>query len=111
MSPRECETCVQPMSITRYLAGLREAAPDAAGQVVRAVADNPGQVVLICAASMVAARAAGNLVRPRTMTEALALCLVLSAGMGKLTTVALERGWINFRVRGADGELISLRNA
>lgn len=107
----ECETCIQPMSITRRLAELREAAPDAAAAVVRAVADNPGQMVLICAASMVAARAAGNLVRPRTGIQALALCVVLSAGMGKLTTVAIDRGWIDFRVRGADGEPVSLRGA
>jgi hypothetical protein len=107
----ECETCAEHMSITRRLAEIRDAAPVAVGRVAEIVVDNPGQIAIIIAAAMVAAQAAGNIVRPRNLVQAAALALVLQAGMGKLTAAAIDRGWLNFRIRGDDGELISLRDA
>jgi hypothetical protein len=87
---------------------LRQELPGAVAAITRVVADNPGQFALIAAGTMVATRAAFNLVKPRTALEALALAVVLQVGLPVLATRAIERGWLKFRTRDADGCLVPL---
>jgi hypothetical protein len=87
---------------------FRRAIPAAASQVAQVVVDNPGSFVLIASGSMVITQAAFNLVRPKTPGQVLALFAVLMAGLPRLGTAALEKGWITFRVRGPDGSLVPL---
>jgi hypothetical protein len=105
-----CETCVQPMSITRRLGELRNAAPEAVSRAARIIVDNPGQMAVMAAACIVAAQVAGNVMRPRTAVQAVALAIVLQVGMGKLAAAAVERGWLEFKIRDDDGHLVPFRD-
>jgi hypothetical protein len=87
---------------------LREQLPGTVAKVTQVVVDNPGQFALITAGTVVLYRAALNLVRPRTPLEAAALLVVLQIGLPKLAMAAVDRGWLTFRIRDADGRLIPL---
>ena len=90
------------------LENYRREIPEVVGKLAQVVVDNPGPMVLVTAGSMVAAKMALNLVKPRTMGEAIALCIVLQVALPKLAWAAVEKGWITFRVRDEDGNLIPL---
>lgn len=87
---------------------FRRTLPAAAAQVTQLVVDNPAQFALVIAGTVVTARAAFNIVRPRTPLEGLALMVVLQVGLPALATAAIDRGWLKFRVRDEDGNLIPL---
>lgn len=87
---------------------FRLAVPDAVAEVARVVVDNPGQFALVIAGTVVLTRAAANIVRPRTPLQAVALMVVLQAGLPVLAKTAMDRGWLRFRVRDADGKLVPL---
>lgn len=87
---------------------LRDDLPDVAAGITQLVVDNPAQVALMTAGTVVIARAAFNIVRPRTVLEALALAVVLQIGLPRLASAALEHGWIKFKVRDAHGCLVPL---
>jgi hypothetical protein len=87
---------------------LRLAIPEGVKQITQVAIDNPAQFALISAGTMVAARAAFNVVRPRNALEAVALLLVLQVGMTQLGGLAADRGWIKFRIRNEAGELVPL---
>lgn len=76
--------------------------------MAQVVVDNPGQVAAVAAATIVLTRAAVNAVRPRTAVEGLALMLVLQLAVPKLAQLAVERGYLRFRVRDADGKLVPM---
>jgi hypothetical protein len=79
---------------------LREEIPAAAGQLAAFVVDNPGQVAVLCAATIVIAAAARNIVRPRSLVEVLALQAIVTASAPLIVGQAVNRGWLTFRVRG-----------
>lgn len=85
---------------------LRVQVPVLAEKLTQLVVDNPAQFALLMAGGIVLGRAAANIVRPRTVLEALALMAVLQAGVPLLASQALERGWIRLRVRDEDGQLV-----
>jgi hypothetical protein len=87
---------------------VTEALPEAVQRVTQVLVDNPGQFALIAAGTLVAARAAMNIVRPRTPLQALALFVVLEVGLPKAVMLAAEKGWLTFRVRDEDGQLVPL---
>lgn len=99
-------------SVTELPGGLRRRAdrlPELARATVQLAVDNPAQVGLVVAGSIVATRAALNIVRPRTPLEALALFVVLQVGVPVLATKAIEHGWLSLRVRDEAGRLVPLR--
>lgn len=96
------------MSEVSRLEEFRQLAPIAACEFTQLVVDNPAQFALITAGSVVAMRAAVNIVRPRTPLQGLALMVVLQAGLPVLARTAMDRGWLRFRVRDADGNLVPL---
>ena len=91
-----------------YLEQFRQKIPGTIGQMAQIVVDNPGQFALITAGTMVAAQMAVNLMKPRTPGQALALFIVLQVTLPKLAWAAVEKGWITFRVRDCDGQLVAL---
>lgn len=96
----------------RSLAGradqIRHELPFMVAKVVEVVVDNPAQMALILAGGVVIGRAAANIVRPRTPLQALALMVVLQVGTPLLMSEAVKRGWIKFRVRDENGDLVPL---
>lgn len=87
---------------------FRQAAPEIVSRMTQLVVDNPGQFALIIAGSMVATRAAMNIVRPRNAAEALALMVVLQVGLPVFGLHAIRKGWLKFKVRDEDGCLVPL---
>lgn len=90
-------------------ADVRRAVPEVVRQVAQVVMDNPGQCALLIAAALTAAAAARNLVRPRTLAEAIALFVVLDAGCSYGAAKLIEHQVITFRIRGPGGELVPWR--
>lgn len=84
---------------------IREKLPEALYGVAQVVADNPGQVALFIAGSIVGARIMGNLVQPRNGVQALATLIVCATAGALLTEQGINRGIIKIRVRDADGTL------
>ncbi len=80
-------------------AALREAAPTAIGRLAELVVDNPIQVGLIMAGGITLTAAARNLVRPRSLAEAVALAVVVEAVAVFGTAALVERGLIPIKVR------------
>jgi hypothetical protein len=103
----ECDYCPHGVTTGR-IERLQRELPEVAAKVVQAVVDNPAQFALLGAGTIVATRAAMNIMRPRSAFEALALMVVLQIGLPKLALMAVERGWITFRVRDIDGNLVPL---
>lgn len=87
------------------LGRIREELPGLAHDVTQIVADNPGQFALIIAGTIVASRAAQNIVRPQTFVEAAALMLVLNAGLAAAAAKLIKSGVLQFQVRSEDGTL------
>ncbi|HUY44223.1 MAG TPA: hypothetical protein VMV92_00640 [Streptosporangiaceae bacterium] len=94
----------RPEVIEKY----RQSIPLAVKGMAQVMVDNPGQFALLAAGTIVATRAAANLVRPRTAVQALALGIVLQMGLPVLAMEAVKRGWVRIRVRDADGCLVPL---
>ena len=92
----------------RELEEVRRNLPVAASRMTQLVVDNPGQFALLVAGTIVTARAAQNLVRPRTAVQALALAVILQVGMPALAMQAVRRGWVTIRIRDEDGNLVPL---
>jgi hypothetical protein len=85
---------------------FRRELPGAVAKITEFVADNPGQVALIVAGTIVLATAARNVARPKTVVEVLALQAVLTAAAPLAVHAAIERGWLKFRVRDHHGCLV-----
>jgi hypothetical protein len=88
---------------------LRRRLPEALKTVTQIAVDNPGQCLLMLAAAVTITAAARNLVRPRTLAEALALAVVLDVGCSWAAAEAIDRGILTFRLRDADGQLAPWR--
>jgi hypothetical protein len=88
------------------LEALRQGLPHIARDVTQLVVDNPAQFALIGAGTIVLTRAAFRLVKPRNAVEALAVMVVLQLGLPKLALTAMEKEWLRFRIRDADGQLV-----
>lgn len=87
---------------------LRESAPRTAAGITQVIVDNPGQFALVTAGAIVITRAALRIVHPRTPLEALALFVVLQVGLPHLAMLGVEKGWLTFKVRTSDGQLVPL---
>jgi hypothetical protein len=87
---------------------FRQNLPATMERVTQLVVDNPGQFALLVAGDIVLTRVVMNLVRPRTAAEGLAVMVVLAAGLPLLAGHAVSRGWLRFRVRDEDGNLVPL---
>lgn len=83
--------------------------PGAMATFTQLLVDNPAQFALVASGSFVITRAAVSIVRPRTPAQALALFVFLQLAMPKLAMAAVDKGWITFRVRDAEGCLVPLR--
>lgn len=93
---------------TSRIERFRESAPHVAAGVAQVIVDNPGQFALVAAGTVVITRAAFRLVHPRTPLEALALFVVLQVGLPHLAMLGIEKGWLTFKVRDAEGCLVPL---
>lgn len=89
------------------LGEFRRELPGAVARVTEFIVDNPAQVALIAAGTVVLAAAARNIIRPKTITEALALQVLLTAAAPAAAHQVITRGWLTFRVRDASGTLIT----
>jgi hypothetical protein len=85
---------------------FRRELPGAVAKVTEFVADNPAQVALIVAGTIVLTAAGRNIARPKTIVEVLALQAVLTAAAPLAVHTAVERGWLKFRVRDQHGALV-----
>jgi hypothetical protein len=98
------------MTVTAQAPGrleeFRRQVPGAVAQVAGFVADNPAQVALIVAGTIVLTTAARNIARPKTIVEVLALQTMLTAAAPLAVHTAIERGWLKFRVRDHHGCLV-----
>lgn len=99
---------ILPTRIGRGIRSVLEHAPENAAAVTQVLLDNPAQFAALGAGTIVAVRIAGNLMRPRTALEALALMAILQLVIPKLAMTAIDRGWLTFRVRTPDGRLVPL---
>lgn len=88
---------------------FRRELPGAVARITEFMVDNPGQVALIAAGTVVLAAAARNIARPKTVAELLALQAVLTAAAPAIVHQVVKRGWLAFRIRDADGQLITYR--
>jgi hypothetical protein len=79
--------------------------PEAVREITQVVVDNPGQVAVIFAGTVVMTRVVANLMRPRGPLEFLALAITCQAAGTFLAAKAVDAGLLRFRVRGPDGEL------
>jgi hypothetical protein len=97
--------------LSHGLSGRAEVArreiPGAVAKLTQFVVDNPAQVLLLAAGTVVVMAAARNVVKPKGLVEALALQMVLSAAAPLAAKVIVERGWLTFSVRDADGRLVT----
>lgn len=91
------------------LEAARRELPFAVQRFTQFVVDNPGQMALLAAGTVAVMCAARNIARPRTVIEVLALQLVLTAGAPLAVRQAVDRGWLTFRVRDDDGNLVAAR--
>jgi hypothetical protein len=91
-----------PLSIER----VRHRVPEVVREVTQVVVDNPGQVAVVFAGSLVMTRVMANLMRPRSPLEFLALVITCQAAGTYLAARAVETGLLRFRVRGPDGEFL-----
>lgn len=96
------------MTLGHEIKLAREHAPVAAAALTQLAVDNPGQLALMAAGSIVIAKVLVNAVRPRTLLEALATIVVADAAAVLLARKALDKGVIRLRVRDADGALVPL---
>lgn len=86
----------------------RQAAPAAAAAAVQVIVDNPAQFAVMTAATIVLARTAVRVMRPRSALELLALMVVLEVTLPRLAMAAIDRGWMTIRIRDVDGRLVPL---
>jgi hypothetical protein len=99
------------LSISGRVDAARRELPFAVQKLTQFVVDNPAQVVLLGAGTIVACMAARTITRPRTVLEALALQAVLTAAAPLAAKQVIDRGWLTFRIRDADGALVTARPA
>lgn len=90
-----------PLSVEQ----ARRRVPEAVREITQVVVDNPGQVAVIFAGTVVMTRVVANLMRPRGPLEFLALAITCQAAGTFLAAKAVDAGLLRFRVRGPDGEL------
>jgi hypothetical protein len=96
-----------PLSVEQ----MRRAVPETVRNVTQVVVDNPGQVAVVFAGSVVMTRVVANLMRPRGPLELLALMITCQAAGTYLAAKAVDAGLLRFRVRGPDGEFLPARGA
>ena len=87
---------------------VRTTLPHVAAVATQLVVDNPVQFGLVAAGSLVLARAAVNIVKPRTPLEFLALLCVLEFASPLLIRKAMDTGLLKFRIRDESGQLVPL---
>jgi hypothetical protein len=91
-----------PLSVEQ----VRRAVPETVRDVAQVVVDNPGQVAVVFAGSVVMTRVMANLMRPRGPLELLALMITCQAAGTYLAARAVDAGLLRFRLRGPDGEFL-----
>jgi hypothetical protein len=98
------------VSALERLEETREHLPEVIGGMARIVIDNPKEFAIIGATGYVTTRALQNLVRPRGPAGALATAVIGYALSSLALKAARDRGYLNFRVRDADGKLVRFRD-
>lgn len=96
------------MSFTHEVELARQHAPMAAAAITQLAVDNPGQMIVAAAGTVVLAKVLVNAVRPRTLLEGLATIVVADVAAMLLARKALDKGLIRLRIRDADGQLVPL---
>jgi hypothetical protein len=88
---------------------LRERLPAVAGKITQVIADNPAAFGVAIAAGIVAASAAHNIVKPKTVLELIALQVVLQAAAPFAVNWAIENGFVRLRVRDKNNKLVPFK--
>jgi hypothetical protein len=88
---------------------MRRELPFRMQQLTQFVVDNPGQIAIIGASTLVACMAARNICKPRNLVEVLALMAVLDVGACLAVGQIVKNDWLNLKVRDEDGKLVSLK--
>lgn len=87
----------------------RREIPYTVQRLTQFVVDNPRQFAMLAAGTVVLCAAARNIVKPKNLIEALALQAVFTAAAPLVAKQVVERGWLTFKVRDADGALMTFR--
>lgn len=87
---------------------FRERIPHAVSSAVQVIADNPGQFAIVMAGSYVTTRMLARAVRPYGLFGVLCTVSVSYALNCKLAEIAIEKGWLKFRVRDENGVLMPM---
>lgn len=96
-----------PLSVEQ----MRKRVPEAIRELAQVTVDNPGQIAVVFAGTVVMTRVVANLMRPRGPLEFLALAVTCQAAGTYLAAKAVDAGLLRFRLRGPDGELPPARGA
>ncbi len=96
------------MNALDRLGETRENLPEMIGGMARVVIDNPREFAIVGATGYVTTRALMNLVRPRGPAGDLATAVIGYALSTVMLKAARDRGYLVFRVRDLDGNLVSL---
>lgn len=89
---------------------LVQALPNAARLLTEFAVDNPGQVTMIMASTVVATRLIIRAVRPSTPLEVLATVVVTNVALPYLAAELIRRDVISFRIRDGNGGYVQLRD-
>lgn len=87
---------------------VRRELPGGMAAATQLVLDNPGSFAVGLSGGIVLGKILLNLVKPRTITEALAVVIMTGWGTGFATRYAMDHGYLTFKYRDADGQLVSL---
>ena len=91
-----------PLSVEQ----ARRRVPEAVKDVVQVAVDNPGQIAVVVAGSVVMTRVMANLMKPRGPLEFLALMLTCQVAGTYLAAKTVDAGLLRLRLRGDDGEFL-----
>ena len=89
---------------------FRAETPEQVRVMAQLVLDNPRELALVGAGSIVVSKILLNAVRPRGLLEGLAVIVVASMLCGAGGAELVRRGYLNFKVRDQAGCLVPLRD-
>jgi len=85
---------------------FRDRLPAVVGKAAQVIADNPVQFGLMLCGGIVAGAAARNIVKPKTIAEAIALEVLLQAAVPYAVSWLLDSGVLKMRIRDENNELV-----
>ena len=97
-----------PGGVAERIEEARAVLPKAMATMTQLVVDNPAQFAFVAAGAMVTGKILVNLVKPRTPLEALAVLIVAECATPFLLKAAIDHGYLKFRIRDPDGNLVPL---